>query len=67
MVYTKRKLHKLAKASESSSTSTASSSNQPSMTAQRKPIPKFPVEGWDISLAKSPLFSRVEIDKHLVN
>ena len=65
MVYTKRKLHKLAKASESSSTSTASSSDQPSTSAQRKPIPKFPVEGWDISLAKSPFFSRVEIDKHI--
>ena len=48
MVYTKRKLHKMAKASESSSTSTASSSDQPSTSAQRKPIPKFPVEGWDI-------------------
>ena len=63
MVYTKRKLYKLVKASESSSTSTASSSNQPSTSAQRKRIPKFPVEGWDISLAKSPFFSRVEIDK----
>ena len=69
LVYTKRKLHKLATSSRSGSSSTitadASTSDLSSTSTQMKPIPKFPVEGWATSLAKAQFFSRAEIEKHI--
>ena len=70
MIYTRRKLHFLgssisvgesSNAGIRSSSDTAASSN----TLTTAQIPKFPADGWGISLEKSPHFTRVEMDKHV--
>ena len=71
MIYTRRKLHFLgpsnsvgesSNAGIRSSSDTAASSN----TLTTAQIPNFPADGWGISLEKSPHFTRVEMDKHVV-
>ena len=68
MIYTSRKLHflgssnsvgKSSNAGIQSSSDTAASSN----TLTTAQIPKFPADGWGISLERAPHFTRVEMDK----
>ena len=70
MIYTRRKLHFLGSSNsvgESSNAGIQSSSDTTasSNTLTMAQIPKFPADGWAISLEKAPHFIRVEMDKHV--
>ena len=70
MIYKRRKLHFLRSSNsvgESSNTGIQPSSDTAacSNTLTTAQIPKFPSDGWGISLEKAPRFTGVEMDKHV--